>query len=103
MECFEIYPRSATDAASGVRLRSFLGGSNCAALILAALFAHAVRQLLLATVRAVGDAHGRQKVVAAAFRGALFGVPALWIRHGETSSKLLASNGSYTAEVFEKS
>jgi hypothetical protein len=88
LECLEIYPRSAHGRCFGVNLGSFLGSNDGAALVLAALLAHAVGKLLLATVRAVGDAHGRQEVVAAAFCGALFGVPALWIRHGKPSSNL---------------
>jgi hypothetical protein len=69
-----------------VKLSSILDRNHSAALVLAALLADAVRQLLFATVGAVGDAGGRQKVMATAFGGALFGVPALWIRHGKTSS-----------------
>jgi hypothetical protein len=59
-------------------------------------------QLLLAAVWAVGDAGGRQKVVAAAFCSALLGVPALWIRHRETSSKWQQAQGN-AAEIGENS
>jgi hypothetical protein len=71
-----------------IELSSALYGDDGATLVLAALLANAVGKLLLATVRAVGDAGGRQEVVATALCSALFGVPALWIRHGETSSKM---------------
>jgi len=69
-----------------ILLRSVLDGNHGATLVLAALLADAVGELLFATVRAVGDAHGRQEVVATAFCGALLRVPALWIRHGKPSS-----------------
>jgi hypothetical protein len=68
-------------------LGSILYSSNNAALILAALLADDMGQLLLATVRAIGHAGRRKEIVAATLGGALLGVAALWIRHGETSSK----------------
>jgi hypothetical protein len=86
-----------------VKLSSILDRNHSAALVLAALLADAVRQLLFATVGAVGDAGGRQKVMATAFGGALFGVPALWIRHGKTSSKLASQLLGYAAEICDNS
>jgi hypothetical protein len=56
------------------------------ALVLTALLAGTVRQLLLATVRAVGDAGRSQEVVATTLGSALFGMAPFWIRHDETSS-----------------
>jgi hypothetical protein len=70
------------------RLRSVLDRNHGATLVLAALLAGAVGKLLFAAVRAVGDAYGRQEVVATAFCSALLRVPALWIRHGKPSSSL---------------
>jgi hypothetical protein len=61
--------------------------NNSAALVLAALLADGMGQLLLAAVGAVGDARRGKKIVAAALGGALLGVAALGIRHGKTSSK----------------
>jgi hypothetical protein len=74
------------------RLRSVLGRNNRATLVLAALLAYAVGKLLFAAVWAVGDAYGRQEVVATAFCGALLRVPALWIRHGKPSSSLTSQH-----------
>jgi hypothetical protein len=70
------------------KLGSVLDGNHSATLVLAALLASAVGKLLLAAVGAVGDAGGRQEVMATALCGALLGVPALWIRHGKPSSSL---------------
>jgi len=68
-------------------LGSILYSNNNATLVFAALLADDMGQLLLAAVRAVGDAHWRKKIVATALGGALLGMAALRIRHGETSSK----------------
>jgi hypothetical protein len=59
---------------------------NGCALILAALLAGTMRELLLAAVGTVGNAGGSQEVVAATLGCALFGVAPLRIRHGKTSS-----------------
>jgi hypothetical protein len=67
----------------GKRLRCILDCDGGAALVLAALLAGAVRQLLLAAVRAVGDAGRSQEIMAAALRGALLRVTPFRVRHGE--------------------
>jgi hypothetical protein len=53
-----------------------------AALILATVRAHAVRELLLMAVGAFGEAHFFQSIMCAAFAGARGGVSTFWIRHG---------------------
>jgi hypothetical protein len=68
-------------------LGSALYSNNNTALIFAAFLADDMRQLLLAAVRAIGDAGRRKEVVTTALGGALLGMAALRIRHGETSSK----------------
>jgi hypothetical protein len=81
-------------------LGSILYSNNNAALVFAALLADDVGQLLLAAVRAVGDAHGRKEIVAAALGGALLGMAALRIRHGETSSKYGPASTRLAAEIL---
>jgi hypothetical protein len=71
-----------------MRLSSILHGDDGAALVLAALLADDVGQLFFAAIGAVGDADRRKEIVTATFGGALLGVAALGIRHGETSSKM---------------
>jgi hypothetical protein len=73
------------------KLSCFFYGQDSAALVLAALLAGAMRQLLFAAVAAVGDAYWRKEVVAAALGSALLGVAPFRIRHDETSSIQAAS------------
>lgn len=65
-----------------MELAGFLDGEDGATLVLAALGADAMGELVLATVGAKADAGGREEVVAAALGGALLGVAPFWIRHG---------------------
>jgi hypothetical protein len=69
-----------------VRLGVGLDGDDSATLVLAALLASAVRELLFAAVGAIGSSGGSKEVVAATLGGTLLGVAALRIRHGGTSS-----------------
>jgi outer membrane lipoprotein SlyB len=64
----------------------FFNSHNGYALVLAALLAGTVRELLFAAVRAVGNSGRSQEVVATTLGCALFGVAPLRIRHGKTSS-----------------
>jgi hypothetical protein len=73
------------------KLSCFFDGQDSAALVLAALLAGAMRELLFAAVAAVGDAYWRKEVVAAALGSALLGVAPFRIRHDETSSIQAAS------------
>jgi hypothetical protein len=70
-----------------VRLSVGFDGNDGAALVLSALLASAVRELLFAAVGAIGSSGGGEEVVAATLGGTLLGVAALRIRHGETSSR----------------
>jgi hypothetical protein len=69
---------------------------NGYALVLAALLAGTVRELLFAAVGAVGNSGRSQEVVATTLGCALLGVAPLRIRHGETSS--WAANTGAVAE-----
>src|ERR1700722_20348258 len=62
-------------------LACFFGHDNIAALVLAALTAGTVGQLALVAVRALGEAGGGKKVVAAAIGSSLLRVAPFWIKH----------------------
>jgi len=62
-------------------LACFFGRQNRATFVLAALAARTMRKLALVTVRALGEAGGREEVVAAALGSPLLGVAPFWIRH----------------------
>jgi hypothetical protein len=66
-------------------LGSVFYSNDNAALVLAALLADTVVQLLLAAVGAIGGPGRGQKVVAAALGGALFAMAPFWVRHGASS------------------
>lgn len=66
-----------------------LSSQHGAALVFSALFASAVGQLPLTTIRASGNASRGQKIVAAALRGALLGMTPFRIRHGKPLNKLI--------------
>jgi hypothetical protein len=62
-------------------LAGFFGHKNVASLIRTALTAGNVGKLSLMAVRALREAGGGQKVVAAALGSPLLGVAPFWIRH----------------------
>jgi hypothetical protein len=68
----------------------FLDIEDGASLVLAALGAGAMGQLLLVAGGALGDAHGGQKVVAAAKRGTARRVAPFRIRHNKNSFRVSA-------------
>jgi hypothetical protein len=62
-------------------LAYFFGNDDIAALVRPAFAAGTMGQLALVAVRALGEAGGGKKIVAAALGSPLFRVAPFWIRH----------------------
>jgi hypothetical protein len=82
--------RNIDEHGRGKLLFSFLDSDHGAALVLAALGAGAMGQLLFVAGWALGYAHGGEKVVRAAKCGAACGVTPFRIRHGNNSFRFPA-------------
>ena len=89
--------RNIDEHGRGNLLGCFLDVQHGAALVLAALGAGAMGQLLLVAGGALGDAHGGQKVVRAAKCGAARRVAPFRIRHDKNSFRFSARFGSVSA------
>ena len=68
-------------------LTGFFAGDKLAALVVATLATHAMREFALVAVRALGGTDRGEEVVGAALGGTLLGVAAFGIRHCRFLSK----------------
>src|SRR5204863_9574826 len=73
-------------------------GSDLARAVKAAVGAHFVRRLWLATLRAAARRRGLERVVGAALTAAGLGVSSLWIRHRRAFASLTTSSNQPFAD-----